>query len=139
MTGAYVDMLETALTAYFDCRGKAYAELRAVLEHFKDDAGLCRSAHRLRGALRSSSMMSRGEEVDISRILQALERDIAAGTSRQYVDDEYCMSGGGYETCLTDEARQLSACARSLKMLQIAWDELQQAIAVDRELLRIRG
>ncbi|MHA6326841.1 hypothetical protein [Roseivivax sp. CAU 1753] len=110
-----------------------------VLDHFKDSPELCKSAYRLHGALHSCSMMSRREEVDLSRLLRTLERDIASGTSQRYVDDEYCMSGGGYETCLTEEARHLSNISCPLRELQSAWARVQQAIAVDRELLRLRG
>ena len=139
MSGVHVDPLETALTRYFESRGTACAEFSAVLDHFKDSPELCKSAYRLQGALQSCSMMSRREEVDLSRLLRALEREIAAGTSQRYVDDEYCMSGGGYETCLTEEARHLSNIACPLRELQRGWARVQQAIAVDRELLRLRG
>ncbi len=139
MSGVQIDPLETALGRYFECRGDACAELPAVLDHFKNDPDLSKCAYRLQRALQSFSMMSRREEVDLSRLLRALERDITAGTSQRYIDDEYCMSGGGYETCLTEVARKLSKIAHPLRELRIAWYRVQQAIAVDRELLRLRG
>ncbi|MHA7876341.1 hypothetical protein [Roseivivax sp.] len=139
MSGVHVEPLEAALSRYFERRGKARAELQAVLDYYKYSPELCKCAHRLQSALQSCSMMSRREEADLSRLLRALERDIAAGTSQRYVDDEYCMSGGGYETVLTDSARRLTKIKHDLGQLQSAWCRVEQAIAVDRELLRLRG
>ena len=139
MTNVHVDPLETALTRYFECRGQAGTDLSVILQHFRDDPELSKCACRLQSAFQSYAMMSRREEVDLSRLLRALERDIIAGTSQRYVDDEYCISGGGYETVLTDAARHLTKVNRCLVQVQCAWSQVQQAIAVEQELLRMRG
>ncbi|QFS83056.1 hypothetical protein [Roseivivax sp. THAF197b] len=139
MSCVHSDPLETALSNYFDCRGNAYLALPAVLDHVKDCPDMRKCAHRLQSDFETCSLMTQREASDLARLLRALEKDIAAGTRQQYVDDEYSLDIGGYETVLSDVARHLTGVMRPLRELQKASRRVEQAIAVDRELLRLRG
>ena len=126
------DLLESALVGYFGVRARARSALPELLPLISEDSNLHRRAFRLQGALDAPELLSRSNEVDLAKILHAAETRIEAGrTTRVYE--------GGYETHLSRDARAVSDAVGPIRQLHEAWQRVQDAIAVERALEKLRA
>jgi hypothetical protein len=139
MRDTHSDPLAHALTELFKLCTAAKTSLPDILELMPESSDLRRRVFRLTGTLDTPQLLSREAACDLEQIAQKVEKQIAAGTSRGFVHNEGDVSGGQVQAFMSRAAEALSEAARPLRNFEKAWQDVQNARAVEKALEKARS